>query len=62
MVKYHRHDHWKYLHSAIIVKTKNENKKQSKIMLDDPTMQYEKGPSPWRQNTIVRSIENTYIL
>ena len=64
MVKYHRHEHWKYLHAAIIVKTKNQNKKQTKYVLDDPTMQYneDKDTSLWWCNTIVTRIENTYIL
>ena len=64
MVKYHRHEHWKYLQAAIIVKTINQKKKQSKFVLDDPTMQYDKDKdtSLWWWNTIVTSIENTYIL
>ena len=63
MVKYHRHEHSKYLHPAIIIKTINKNKKQSKFVLDDPTMQYdkEKDTSLWWWNTIVTSI-NAYML
>ena len=38
-----RHEHSrKYLHTAIIDQNDKPNKKQSKFVLDDPTMQYEK--------------------
>ena len=59
MMKYHRHEHSKYLHSAIMVKTINQNKKRSKFVLDDPTMQYDKDKdtSLWWWNTIVTSVK-----